>query len=81
MLPRREHEVEKILGEALKDLPIGNKLSLNFNLTSLMDVEMLFEGGWEVRFVIHPGEAFELTKGDRGLLNVVMNIRPEQAKN
>lgn len=68
----RELGLESTVLQALENLSPGQRLTINFKGKACsVDVNLVFEGGWEVSYTLPPGHPFEMVKGEGGALQSV----------
>lgn len=68
----RDIEAEKILNDVIENTPTGQTVTLDFGgEPNIIDIEMVFKGGWVVFDTVIPGKPFVFTKGEDGYLTSI----------
>ncbi|SMF28308.1 hypothetical protein SAMN02745866_01812 [Alteromonadaceae bacterium Bs31] len=74
----QEMDTENLIKHHLANTPIGEKIKIDFlGDPQIIEIEMVFAGGWVVYQKVIPGQAFEFVRGeDRFLNSINITISP-----
>ncbi len=71
-------DTENMIRHHLANTPVGGKVKIDFlGDPQIIEIEMIFAGGWAVSQKVIPGQAFEFIRGeDKYLETINITISP-----